>query len=233
MRSLVQAVVVVVAFLGVAMPWHTSPAFAAATKASGSVTVTKPTGSDRISRGGSATPFTLRLPDNSTCPGDSADDDYRVQSFLVPKGTDLETLTYKSQGPDVAGGWALYKTTTSAFIQEQTADAEKKGDPGAILPLPALSFAVFVGDELAPGSYHIGVACSLLKDTVKYWATEIDIRADPDDEPAGLRWVLPGAGTADSGTPFMALIALAVVIGAGGFFVVAARRGATTRGVPA
>lgn len=203
-------------------------AMAAPAEAAGKVTITQPASSARITRGGSSTPFTMRLPDNASCPGDSADDDYRVQSFLVPDGVDPGTVRYKSQGPDVPNAWAVYKVTTSAYIQEQTADAKEMGDPGPILALPALFFGVFDG-ALLPGKYHMGVACSLYNETVKYWATDIEFKADPGDEPAGVRWLLPGAEASSSGSPFMALIALAVVVVAGGAIFVAARRGAAAR----
>ena len=39
--------------------------------------------------GGSSTPFTVVLPANASCSGDTAHDGYHVYSYLVPRGTDL------------------------------------------------------------------------------------------------------------------------------------------------
>lgn len=198
-----------------------NPAFAAEAERAGDVSVTQPTSDAALTRGGSATPFTMRLPDNATCPGDSADDDFRVDSFLVPRATDISTMRFKSQGPQVPGGWAIYKTTTSPFISEFTDDAEKKGDPGSILPLPPLSFGVFTSGELAPGEYVMGVSCSLFGEVKRYWSTDIALVADATDKPAGIRWVQRGIESSGSGSPFMffagsglvALAALAIAIG--------------------
>ena len=51
-----------------------------------------------IDGGGSATPFTLRLPDGAACPGDSANDGYRVNSYMVPLDVDPTTVTYLNAG---------------------------------------------------------------------------------------------------------------------------------------
>ena len=49
--------------------------------------------------GGSATPFGLRLPEGAACQGDSADDSYRVEAFLVPEGTDPGSVVYGELAP--------------------------------------------------------------------------------------------------------------------------------------
>ncbi len=223
---------VLVLFIAVGVQFVQVPAARAAEVDAGKVVVTAPTSKNPITRGGSATQFTMRLPKNATCPGDSADDGYRVESFFVPKGTKLEAMRYRGQGPVVDGGWAVYKTTTNPFMQEFTDDAEKKGDPGAILPLPALSFAVFTGGELEPGEYHMGVACSRFGETKKYWDTVVLVEADPDDRPAHLRWKLVGVSSSRD-SPAMALGALVIVAGAVLVIVVAVRRGSPVSGAAA
>lgn len=209
----VLAVAVLVGLHGIVLA---APRAHAAAEDAGKVTVTQAGSTRRISAGQSSTPFDLRLPKGAACPGDSVDDDYRVQSFIVPVTTDLTGLRFKSQGPDVAGGWALYKLTTSAYIQEQTADAPLPKEPGPILPLPTLTFEVFRVNELTPGSYRMGVACSRYNDTVRVWSAPINIVSDPDDG-AGFAWELPGVSTDVSGSPTLALGALGVfAIGGGG-----------------
>src|SRR5262245_9642793 len=50
--------------------------------------------SSELTGGGSAVPFTLRLPDGATCPGDSAHDQWRVQSFLIPSTVDMASVKW-------------------------------------------------------------------------------------------------------------------------------------------
>jgi hypothetical protein len=190
-------------------------AWPASVTASGAVKVVTGAASStpRVS-GGSATPFSLKLPPNSTCQGDSAHANFRVQSFVVPAGTDPGTIAYKSQGPKVAGGWALYMPNTRAFIQEQTDNASNDTAPGPILPLPDLNFAVFTGGELPAGHYVVGVACTLYNQTTRYWATDIVVTADAKDTPSHLRWRLAKAASAGGGSSGPGRrLALVVVVG--------------------
>lgn len=153
------------------------------------------TGASSRERGGSRTQFSLRLPSGSSCPGDSANDGYRVQSFIVPAADDVATLTYRSVSPQVPGGYALYDLVTNPFIQAQTADARAPGQPGLIINIPNFSFAVFPPGRLPPGRYHVGIACSLHNTTVRYWSTDLLLSAAPDDQPAHLRWQVADLGS--------------------------------------
>lgn len=165
--------------------------------------------------GGSRTPFSLRLPSGSSCPGDSANDGYRVQSFIVPAAADVSTLTYRSVSPQVPGGYALYDVVTNPFIQAQTADARSPGQPGLIISIPNFSFAVFPPGHLPSGRYHVGIACSLHNDTVRYWATDLVVTTTPDDQPAHFRWRVADAPvTRRRGPSALALAGVAAVAGA-------------------
>lgn len=167
-------------------------------------------------QGGSATPFSLRLPDGAACPGDSADDGYRVQGFLLPEAVDPAGVRYRSIGPADAG-YALYDEFSRPFVQVQTAKAEEDGGPGLILDLPTLDLAVFPRGELRPGRWRVGVACTLTNETVRFWDAQLRITEDRADEPAGLRWRVLGAdATSGGGTPALLPIAGigAVVVGA-------------------
>jgi hypothetical protein len=158
-------------------------------------------GSELLDRGGSATSFSLRLPEAAACPGDSASQNYRVQTFVVPATDDPARLTYESQGPAGNGRWALYDVNTTPVVQALTEMAAGPGQPGRITPLPQLSFAVFPPGTFPDGRYRIGVACTAWSETMRFWDTEIDIVADPADDPAQLQWAVVGApgptGTAE------------------------------------
>lgn len=173
-------------------------------------------GSEMLTSGGGATPFSLRLPEAAACPGDSANDNYRVQTFIVPAADDPAALTYESQKPAGDGRWALYDVNTTPYAQVLTEVATAPGQPGRITPLSQLSFAVFPPGTFPDGRYRIGVACTQWSGTVQYWDTEIDIVADPSadpaEDPAQLRWAVVGA-PAPSGVAGSSLLVGMTVVG--------------------
>lgn len=187
-------------------------AAASAERAGDAVVVNGRNSGELLNGGGSATSFSLRLPEAASCPGDSANDNYRVQSFIVPVTDDPATLTYGSQGPAGEGRWALYDMTTSPFVNALTEVSGGPGQPGRITPLPQLSFAVFPVGTFTDGRYRVGVACTEWSETVRYWDTEIDVVAAPGDEPAQLRWAVVGA-PAPSGVAGLPLLVGVSVLG--------------------
>ena len=161
-------------------------------------------GNDRqqeVGRGGSQAVFTLRLPDASTCPGDSLHDQWRVQSFMVPADVDVTDLQYGVIGPEGEQHYALYDVRTKPFVNELTRANEVAGQPGFIGDVPVFSFALFPVGTVAPGTYRIGLACTLQRETAKFWDAEIVIEADPSDQPAQLAWSVVGGPDVESSGP--------------------------------
>jgi hypothetical protein len=161
-------------------------------------------GNDRqqdVGRGGSAALFSLRLPDASTCPGDSLHDQWRVQSFMVPADVDVTALQYGVIGPEGEQHYALYDERTKPFVNELTRANEVAGQPGFIGDIPVFSFALFPVGTVAPGTYRVGLACTLQRETAKYWDAEIVIEADPSDQPAQLTWSVVGGPDVESSGP--------------------------------
>jgi hypothetical protein len=174
-----------------------SAAQSAATR-SGDAVVVSPTDPGKvISSGGSETEFTLALPDGAVCPGDSANDDYRVQSFLVPATDDPGAIAWRSIGPSGAGQIALYKTDTNQFAQQLTEMNPGPGQPGIIPPVAALSFATYAPTDLTPGPHRMGIACTLFNTTTNYWDVQVDLTRDEADQPAQIRWTV----TSDQSSP--------------------------------
>lgn len=142
-----------------------------------------------LSGGGSGIVFSLRTPEGATCPGDSATDQWRVSSFVIPGDDDPAELSIGPISPDAEGQWALYAVNTRPYIN---AALQQKIDgasgPARILEHPDLSFAVFPPGTLPGGEYTIGIACSLLGDVFKFWDTRIVITDDPEDEPGQMTW---------------------------------------------
>lgn len=154
-----------------------------------------------LTQGGSATYFSLRLPEGASCPGDSAHDQWRTQSFIIPTTDDPALIAYGVAGPEGAGQHALYGVDTVPYAHQFLYPNDREGEPGLIPPIPPLSFAVFPPGVLADGDYRVGVACTYFRSTAVYWETEIAIQSDPDDEPAGFTWqVAPSAAGPASDT---------------------------------
>ena len=209
------------AFLGV-FTWSTP---VLAQDAGEAVVVAGEGSTRRLAGGGSATEFSVRLPVGASCPGDSANDGYRVQSFMVPTTVTPPAIQFDGLGPapNAYGDWEtfrqpLYDTATKPFVSALTAVAVAPGRPGAIVNIPPLSFAVYGPGELPPGRYHLGIACTLANRPVTYWDTEVVVAGASDDKPAGITWKLAnaaGATTSSNGLPgpapaFAAAVAVAV-----------------------
>jgi len=193
----------------------------------GSVVVSEPDGT-ALAEGGSATPFVLRLPDGAACPGDSVDEDYRIQSFIVPDGVDPGGLTYESTKPAGEGRWALYAVNSNPFVQGLTAMAAQPGGPGLIEDLPVFDFVVFPPGTLAEGPNRIGIACTQFNETVRYWDTELVLTDAPQDESAELTWVATATPAEDGGSNawagWLAAVLVAAVLLGGGVLVLRRRR---------
>ncbi len=176
-----------------------------------------------IDEGDSNMVFSVRVPDGATCPGDSANDDWRVQSFVIPATMDPGALEYRALRPIGENLHALYGADTRPYIQAFLGQNSTPGQPGQILEAPPLSFAVFPAGMLPAGRYRIGVACTYFRDTAKYWDTEIELIDDSSVQPGAFRWRLATADAASSadaaagdsgGSPWTAISVAALVGGA-------------------
>jgi hypothetical protein len=182
--------------------------------------------------GGSDTAFTLTLPEGAACPGDSANDGYRIQSYMVPASVDPAALAYDGNGPTPIdyGTYAsfrepLFNLATESYASAQTADAKRPGDPGPIVDIPAFSYGVYSPGDLPPGGYHIGIACTLSTDTVVVWDAEVLLTDAADDDPAQIRWQAVGVadGGSGSGAGVPVAAGLGVALAAVAAFVVSRR----------
>lgn len=173
-----------------------------------------------IAGGSSQTAFSVALPSGAACPGDSLNN-YRVQSFLVPEAVDPGTLIYQGVRPGERDGsaryWALYEVNSNTYMNRPTDIADREGGEGTIINIPSFDYAVFDPGMVPTGRAHLGVACSLFGETVRYWSTLIDVTAEADD-PAGIAWTVvdpPAASESEDGSSggIVAAVAGAVVIG--------------------
>ncbi len=146
-----------------------------------------------LRNGGSTTEFSLQLPTDAACPGDSMIDQWRVQSFIVPMAVDPVDIRYGVIGPEGDAQYALFAVDTRPLAQQLTLPNQVGGKPAGIGGVPLLSFAVMSPGMLPPGAYRIGIACTLFGDTAHYWDADIVLEADPNDRPAQFVWRLPDA----------------------------------------
>lgn len=194
--------------------WSVPAASAQAQDAGEAVVVDAGNPSKRLTDGASATVFTLLLPDGAACPGDSANDQYRVQSFVVPASHDPGALVYGSIKPEGDGRWSLYEVNTRPLVHALTEMNDGAGQPGRIGGFPPLSFAVFPPGELPEGRYRIGIACTRARRTERYWDTELVLTEVAEDEPGQLHWraagaaAVPSSGDGWSGTTVLVLAAV-------------------------
>lgn len=199
--------------VAVAVLWQALPAHAGGSRAGDAIVVVDPDSDQALGHGGSSDLFSLKLPDGASCPGDSANDGYRIQGFMVPATDDPATLRYKSIQPEGEGRWGLFDEYTTSYAQILTAKQDKPGGPGMIINIPRFTLAVFPPGELEPGRYRLGIACTLYNETIRYWDSEIVVKRDPSDKPAEITWsvvgFIPNQGSAVSTTTKLVLVSLA------------------------
>lgn len=146
--------------------------------------------SRELTHGTASTAFSVRLPDGAACPGDSANDQWRVQSFMLPAGDDPTAVKYGPIGPDPSGNgrYALFDVDTTPFVHRLTLKNVTAGSPGIIPAMPALSLSVVAGERIPSGNYRIGVSCTRFGTTARFWDAEIAV----SDDDKGLTWRLSG-----------------------------------------
>ncbi len=137
--------------------------------------------------GSSADTFTVSFANGAplACPGDSATGNYRVQSFVVPSGTSLDGLMFKSTGPAV--GQPLIDANGNSLVNGLTDITT-----GVITQLPGtFTFQYNLPSDFSAGDWLVGIACTQGTGagmTKTYWSTGITIASDAAGGPAQLTW---------------------------------------------
>ena len=202
---------------------------------SGAVRITDPYDESKaVTHGGAETEFTVRPPAGATCPGDSANDQWRVQSFIIPSTDDPAQIQYGAIGPEPVGNgrYALFEVNTEPFVHQLTVRNPVAGMPGVIAAVPPLSFEVIAGQHIPGGTYRMGIACTYFGATALYWDTDVVLTEGTDNKVGSFRWRLASEPASvnraddDSSTSAAAIvgIAIAVLIVAAGCFVLIRRR---------
>ena len=171
----------------------------------GTATIKDAGGSVVLTSGDSATTFTLRLPSNAACPGDSTNDGYRWQTYMVPSSVNPNSLTFNSAGPITASGFhkPLFTTAGDPVVNEVTADKVAPATTGQIVNIPDMNFSVYAAGDIPADTYNIGIGCTLgaasSTQLSSFWNTAIVVTSSASDTgPAHIAWHLDTTTTSSS-----------------------------------
>jgi hypothetical protein len=187
----------------------------AATGHGGAATIARPgtTAAGALGSGGSSTPFTVVLPANASCSGDTAHDGYHVYSYLVPRGTDLATVTFVNFP---SKGYGLVDTTGRYYGAVNTAL-----DTGQIIGIPndfvwgrlvgsaggAVALKTLVGGT-SHGHWEAGIACATTHGRLAdVWNTQVTFTADARDAHGFVWHAVPGGSVGPSALPATGAVA--------------------------
>ena len=170
---------------------------ASASTLNGVATVANPSTQAPLASGASTTPFTVTLPANAACSGDTASGGYHVYSYLVKKGTKVSSVTFvdfPSTGYGFVDNTGLYYGPANTAI-----------GTGQIISIPNdLQWAPLVTADSVPlgtllytsgtsGVWEAGLVCANTSGAVTdNWNTEITFHSSTGD-PHGFTWAaVPG-----------------------------------------
>jgi hypothetical protein len=158
------------------------------------------TASSPLPSGSSSTPFTVALPPRAACPGDTAHDGYRVYSYLVPKGTDLSSVTFvddPSTGYGLVAGGRYYGAIDTAIHTGQIIGIPNDFEWGALFSRVPLSALL---DGPSGGVWETGLACADARGTLSNaWNAQVTFVAQPGDA-HGFAWTTAPGGPPNPST---------------------------------
>jgi hypothetical protein len=157
-----------------------APAGAAA---GGTAGIVQTDASGPLRSGGSATQFLIQLPSNAHCPGDSAHDQYLINTYVVPSTVNPESVSFVGGQP--ATGDSIIAVGDTPY--EAIATIENSG---AMPGFPAFSWIPYAHHttDLPMGTYNVGVMCADRHGrATTYWNAVVTFTASATD-PGGFTW---------------------------------------------
>lgn len=186
-----------------------------------------------IADGDGETPFFVRLPAGATCPGDSANDQWRVNTFVIPAGEDPLQLRFTAGGPEPVWDdhFALFDVgTKTSVINQMLQKNDTPGNPGVIKPLPQVFMLPIAENGFSSGRYRLGVACTFWAQTTQYWDVEIEMTASQGSNGVGtMSWkvvgtmMAPTSGSDSGGSSSLLIVVVLAGVAAAGILVVVRR----------
>jgi len=167
--------------------------------------------------GGSTTSFTVTLPANAACDGDTATNGYHVYSYLVPTGTTISSLTFPGEEPST--GYGLF-TNAGYYGAASTAIGT-----GQIVSIPNFTWAAIgLPASSLEGTWETGLVCTNNSGVVAdWWVAQVTFVANSADT-NGYTY------TSVAGPPVQSPeISVAAVLPVAGLFVIGGGLWATRR----
>ena len=194
----------------------------------GTARISKPDGVTPRNVGGSRTAFALLLPSGARCPGDTAHKGYRLWSYLVQKGTNLNTISFHGMYPAPGLGFVASGLYVGGYNLAL--------NTGEVLQLPTnIDFADFKVSDLLPtgmtsATWEGGLACSnAVGAMARYWNVELTFATNQSD-PNGFTWAVthPVSHPKGRGWERLLLAGALIVVGAVGARILWPRHRAAT-----
>ena len=192
-------------------------ATASASTVNGIASIANPVTLNVVTSGASTTAFTVSLPPQAACDGDTASHGYHVYSYLVPSGTSVSGLTFESFP---SSGYGLvdnigtyYGPVNTAIGTGQIVSIPNNFEWGPLVSNDSvpLSTLLYTGSgPSATGVWEAGLVCANTSGVVAdNWNTEVTFHAASGD-PDGFTWTAvpgpsgssPAAFTSASSTTF-------------------------------
>jgi hypothetical protein len=171
---------------------------ASASTLGGVATISVPDGTAPMTSGASTDPFTVDLPANAACTGDTATDGYHVFSYMVPQGTDVSSLTF-TEVPSTGFGFVnnigtYYGAANTAANTGQIISIPNNFEFGPLVSDDGVSLSTFLYSGGTTGVWEAGLACANSSGALTdNWNTEVTFTASGSD-PSGFAWAT-AAGT--------------------------------------
>ena len=187
-----------------------APAAFALGSLAGPATVKTAGGGANLYTGDGSTAFTLRPPAGAACAGDSANDGYLVQSYIVPAAVDPATLQFDANGPVPAGVGAslrqpLFDTTGTPYVNALTAPASPAPGPGPIINIPNFDFTLLSPGDIPAGTYNVGIACTQGATSATqlktFWNGQMAFTTNPAGGPPQVSWTVGTVPAAPTQAP--------------------------------
>lgn len=143
----------------------------------------------------SDTTFQFNLPVGEACPGDSASDGYRVNTYVTPASNDPAAITYSGLGvPSGPAFTAALRSPGGSPVSGLTVSAVD-----GFITLPATGFR-FHTQALPAGDYNVGIACVLNQsgtiNTMKYYNATMTVAPSAGAGPQNFIWGDPAVPAA-------------------------------------
>jgi LPXTG-motif cell wall-anchored protein len=198
------------------------PVVASAATLDGTATITNPSNGQPLGTGGSqvpsSTPFTIDLPAQAACSGDTSTDGYHVFSYLLAQGTTVTTDSFSSGFPSEGLGLfyskGYYGSADTAPTTGQVISIPTDFDFADLLSHGQTAATLDGGSTL---SWEAGLACAQSNGTVSdYWNTVVTFTTSNSD-PNGFTWsAVPGPDTSTPEAAWAVTLPLAGVVVLGG-----------------